>query len=220
MTVLDIGAIKEELVVFLRNQDILSISERGVTTKEDTGTFVAQITHLINKPNVKNIRSISVGANELTFGTDYTVDYYYDDSGTIKCKITFNTAQTGGYSINYDYGTDKIWPDFPRDDLSISSYPRIGVDIISITTAPFGVGGNTDISNILFSVRVYGDPTSNLNTYMTSIRTAFLTERKNFYNLGFIKPVGVGPLIEDGKRQQILSQNIDFMSMFNVESTG
>jgi len=32
---------KQELVVFLRNQDILTISERGVTTSQDTGTFAA-----------------------------------------------------------------------------------------------------------------------------------------------------------------------------------
>jgi len=36
---LDEELIKQEFVVFLRNQDVLTITQRGVTTQSDTGTF-------------------------------------------------------------------------------------------------------------------------------------------------------------------------------------
>lgn len=216
--ILDIQEIKEELVVFLRNQGILSTSVRGVTNTQDTGTFSSDSSYLINRTNVKNIKSVTIASTSKSFGTDYTVDYYFDDSGTRKCKISFVSSETGAYTIDYDYGTDKIWPDFPRDDLSISSYPRIAVDVISITTQPFGIGGNEDLSNILFSVQVFGTSTSDLNTYQKSIRTKFLENRKTFFNLGFITPVGTGPLIDDAKRQEIMSQNFDFQSIINLET--
>jgi len=216
--VIDIQEIKEELVVFLRNQNIISVTNRGVTNTQDTGTFSSTSSYLINRTNVKNIKSITVASVVKSFGTDYSVDYYFNDSGTRKCKITFVTAQTGSYSIDYDYGTDKIWPDFPRDDLSISSYPRISVDVLSVSTTAFGIGGNEDISNILFSVQIFAQSVVSMNSYTKTIRTKFLENRKSFYTLGYIQPTGIGPMIEDpAKRQEIMSQNLDFQSIINVE---
>ena len=203
-SILNLFDIRQELLVFLRNKDIISTANRGVTNVQDTGTFASDSSHLINRTNVKNIRSITRGSL-LVFGTDYTVEYYFNDSGTRKCKITFAAAQTGSYSIDYDYGTDKIWADFPRDDLSINSYPRIAVDILSISSDAFGIGGNEDISNILFTVVVYGQEMETVQDYITDIRKNFLENRSAFFYIRFIKPVGLGPLINDGKRQEIMS---------------
>ena len=92
---IDLWAIKNELVTNLRNWDILTTTQRGVTTTTDTGTWTAATSHLINRNNVRNIRSITVDTSPLSFGNDYTIDYTYDDSGTIKCKIDLVSAQTG-----------------------------------------------------------------------------------------------------------------------------
>jgi hypothetical protein len=208
--------IKQELVVFLRNQDVLTISQRGVSTTTHTETLSVAGSATITRTNVKNIRSITVDASPLSFGTDYTVDY---GDGTENCVVTFVANQTGDLIISYDYGTDKIWPDFPRDDLSISSYPRIAVDILNVPSDAFGIGGAKFISDINFTVVVYANNSENIDTYINSIRSAFIDNAKDFFYLDFIKPTLMGPTISDpNRKEEIMHRNQDFSSKFNVET--
>ena len=92
----------EELAQFLRNQDVLTTTVRGVTTTTENGTFASDSTHLIADTQIKNIRSITRGTL-LALGTDYTYDTDFDDSGTKKTKITFTSAQTGSYTATLGY---------------------------------------------------------------------------------------------------------------------
>src|SRR3989344_4187449 len=170
--------VKQELVNFLRNQDTMSVSERGATTARDVGTFTSITQYLINQPNIKNIRNIIVDAVSLKYGRDYNVDFTFDDSGIIKTKITFTSPQTGTYTIDYDFGSDKIWPDYPRDDLKINSYPRIAADVLGIDTKEFGIGGNELISDIMLSVTVFGQGINRINSLLTLIRKRMLENRK------------------------------------------
>ena len=209
--------IRQELTQFLRNKDILSISERGVTTATDTGTFSSDSTYLIDQPNVKNVRGVTRGSL-LAYGTDYTIDFTYDDSGTTKAQITFTSAQTGSYSIEYDYGSDKIWPDFPRDDLNISSYPRIAIDVGGLITDVFGIGGNEFINEIPITATVFSQSTEEIDTLINLIRKNILENVSSFFYIRFVKPTGSGPLIENpGSRQEIMRKELTFLSMFNVE---
>ena len=217
MTTLQIENFRNELVYFLRNQDIFSISTSGVTTTTATGTFSATSSLSISVTNVKNIRSIVVGSTTLAYGEDYTYDIDFSDT-TIKTKITFTAAQTGAYTITYDYGSDKIWADYPRDDLSIDSYPRIAVDILNVTSDAFGIGGNSFISEVMISAIVYAKGNSIVDGYVDDILSAFQTNAKTFYYSGFIKPIGTGPLIVTPERSdEILHRNVDFESMFHVD---
>jgi len=210
---LDITSIKQELVTFLRNQNILTIAQRGVTTASATGTLADENTITIARSNVKNIRSITVASVSKSLGTDYTVNYNHASG----CIITFTANQTGNYSVSYDYGSDKIYPDFPRDDLDINSYPRIAMDILSIDTDAFGIGGSQFISNINFTVVVYADDLDDIDSYIQAIKTAFESNAKTFYYLGFIKPILTGPCISSPDRSdEIMQRNIDFQAMFNV----
>lgn len=215
---LNIQSIKQEQVVFLRNQNIFTISQRGVTTGSDTGTFASDSTHLINVSNGKNVRSITVGGSPLALGTDYTVNYIFDDSGTIKIKFTFTSAQTGDYVISYDYGTDKIFPDFPRDDLTIDSFPRIAMDLLNVSIDTLGIGGDNFISNCAFTVVVYDDNSDDIDGYIQAIKTAYVGAPKDFYYLKFIKPTLIGPTINSpDKRDEIMQKNIDLLGMFEVD---
>ena len=218
-TYIDLSAIRKELLNFLRSSDILTVTQRGVTTSNDTGTFDADETYVISKTNVKNIRSIVVAGTTLTYGEDYTVDFDYLDT-TIKCKISFTAAQTGAYTISYNHGTDKIWDDFPRDDLTIGSYPRVSVDVTDGTSDAFGIGGTTFSSSINFTVVVYAQSIKTIDSTINTIRQKIMGNSKLFYYLGFTKPIGIGPLIENPEKdQEIMSRNIDFQSIINVEST-
>jgi len=211
--ILDIRQIKQELVVFLRNQDILTTSQRGVSTVNATGTLNAEDTITIERTNVKNIRSITVDGAIKSFGKDYTVDYNHSDG----CVITFTSDQTGDYVVSYDYGSDKIYPDFPRDDLSIDSYPRIAVDIMSITTDAFGIGGNEFISDLTFTVVVYSNNADKIDSYIQSIKDAMIANAKLFYYISFVKPILIGPLINSPDRSnEIMQRNADFQGLFQV----
>ena len=86
MASLDLNEFTEEMTVFLRNQNIFSVSERGVTTQTDEfdGDTI-EVDFQIDRINVKNVRSVSVGGTLQSFGTDYLVDYA-DDNG--KTTIT------------------------------------------------------------------------------------------------------------------------------------
>jgi len=207
--------LKEEIVVFLRNNDILTTALRGVTRTTNSGTFSGETEHIINLVNVKNIRSIEVDSTPLKF--DYTVDYSFGPITAKTCKITFANPQNGDFEIEYDYGSDKIWGDFPRDDLKIHSYPRIAVDIMSTTTDALGVGGTLFISNVAITIMVYADSPNKVDNYITAIRNLMIANSKTFFHAPFIKPTLVGPLINSPDRSNvILHRNADFMAMFNI----
>ena len=220
MSVIDIKKVKQEWVYFLRNSDIFTTTQRGVTTATDTGTFASDSSHIISVTNGKNVRSITVAGSLLTYGTDYDVNIDYDNSGTIALRITFNSAQTGDYSIPYDYGTDKIFPDFPRGEISISSFPRIGVGIVNVPTDPAGFGG-VNVSKIGLTTVVYDKKVDDVNGYINDIRTAVFNAKSDFYYCGkLVQIISMGPVItspfEQGKNK-IVQQNIDVEGWFNYE---
>jgi len=211
----NIQKIKQEQVVFLRNQNVFTITQRGVTTANATGTLSGTKVITIDKINVKNIRSIIVDSVSKSIGTDYTVNYKHSTG----CVITFGSNQTGDYVVSYDYGHDKIYPDFPRDDLTISSYPRIAVDILNVGIDAFGIGGSQFISNVSFTIVIYSNNTDDLDSYIQTIKDLYISNSKEFYYLKFIKPTLIGPTINSLERSnEIMSKNIDLLGMFNVDT--
>jgi len=217
MTYIDYFKLKEEITVFLRNADIFTTTNRGVTTTTAGGTFTATSSLLIAKSDVRNIRSIVVAGVTLTYGEDYQTDYYYL-STTRQTNITFTTAQTGIYVVTYDYGTDKIYPDFPQTSLSVSDFPRIGVDLVGVQTQSAGLG-NVNRSNVLFTVVMYSTSKTELLNLMTSVRSKFIDAVTGFYYVGrWVKPGSTGPLIvgERGK-DKVFQQNVDFEAPLRYE---
>ena len=167
----------------------------------------------ISTAGVKNIRSITVAAVSKSLGTDYTVAY-----GVTSTVITFGANQTGDYVVSHDYGTDSIFPDFPRNDLTINSYPRIAVDIQNVDTDALGIGGDNFISNVAFTIVVYEDNTDDIDGYIQTIKTAYMANAKTFYYLKFIKPTLIGPTIKSLDRSdEIMQKNIDLLGMFEVD---
>ena len=214
---MDIPKIKQEQVVFLRNNDVFSVAERGVTTATKEGTLSGTDTITISAIAVKNIRSITVGGTPKYVGTDYTV--VYPKKGVVDCVITFGSNQTGDYVVTYDYGSDKIHPDFPRNDLTINSYPRIAVDVINASIEPLGIGGDSFISNVAMTIVIFSNNSDDLDSYVQAIKTLYVSNAKNFYYLNFVKPTLVGPTINSpDKKDEIMQKNIDIQGMFSVDT--
>ena len=218
---LDEKKIITEWVNWLRNQDILTTTQRGVTTDTDTGVYEEQNFYIITaQTGIKNIRSIVVNSVTLTYGEDYYVDLDHDDSGTKRCKIYYTSNQNGAYTITFDYGTDKIHPDYPQGTLKISNYPRIGTDILDIETVPGGMG---EVNRNTLSVQtiVYAAKKSDVKDYISAIRSAVRTSAKDFYFLGhYVQVTSQGPMLpleRDRGKDKIFHKNIDVKGLFRYE---
>ena len=208
--------VKEELVILLRNADIFTTAQRGVTTIAETFNGDASETEfVVSNLNIKNVRTITISAVEQTFGTDYLVNY---KTGT----ITFTTAPASGVgniSISYDYGnTDKIYGEIPRVDLTLSSYPRIGVQVTGTRTSEGALDGSVNYTDFLISVYIYADKSNDVDSYSYTTRQTFLTNKKNIYYLRYITPVGETSIRnEDGRNNKIEFKTIDFIAPLNEE---
>lgn len=210
----------DELVFFLRNSDIISTTTRGVTTTNETGTFSSDLTHLIDNSQIKNIRSIEVNSVILSFGADYTYDTDFDDAGTKKTKISFTVAQSGAYEIIYDTGSDKIFADYPKNNLNLSSYPRVAVDIISTTSEPVGFGGGSvaTITDILFTCVAYNNKTKEVRKLIDKIKVAIMNNQTEFFYFKVTLPQAIGRIApSDNTKNEIFQVNFDFISSTNIE---
>jgi hypothetical protein len=205
--------IRNEVVNYLRNKDLIPVGTRGVTTGSDTGTFTSASTYTLSHTNAKNIRSIVVGATTLKYGRDYT----FTSAGV----ITFTAAQSGAYTISYDYGnSDRIFPDWPRDMTSISQFPRIAVLWTDATTQPGGFG-SVDVSDIDMSVVVFGTTTIEVETIINSIRSNVRTDKSNFWYLGaWTQIISTGPYVMETfgvGHDKLIHQNIDIRGRIRYE---
>jgi len=213
-TVLNQTEILEEVVVKLRNADILTTTQRGVSTTGQT-TSLSGTGMTISVPNVKNVRTVTVNSVDKTFGTDYTVNY---NSGT-NCEITFATAQTGTGVATYDYGTDKIWPGYPRNDISLANIPQIAVEFIDLTSVNGGFG-NVNRNEYDISIVAYDFKKEDVRGHIKAIRSFLVANMNNFHGLKVVKPRLIGPIVVaefEKFKDRVFKQNIDFNSSFNLE---
>lgn len=213
------NSLKTELVYLLRNSDVMTTTERNVTTQTDEETLDNDTTYTINRTNVKNIRSITIGTTSLSYGDDYTINLDKVSGTTIVCEIKFNTAQSGEMTLIYDYGSDKIFTDMPRKDLTISSYPRISIEEISKNTDALSVGGKDFISNRLFTIVVFSENQEYIESKLDTIEQLIMTNAKKLYYSYFIRPTGKGPIIKNNHgNQTIIQKNVDLTSYYEVQN--
>ena len=225
MTTNKINDVKMELVNHLRNANILTQSIRGTTTQTDTFVATAgQTNFTLTKSPARNIRSVSVQSISKSYLKDYSVVW---KTGI----VTLNVGASVGDSVVfvYDYGSpDKIFPDFPRDDLTLTSFPRVAIEWTNMDTQPLGLGGMTHISDILITiyawVPVNSDPSvaggyggvNDLGTLLFNIRDTIRANAKSFNSFRYITPKGVSPIIRD-QNNKIIQQSQDFNVRFVVE---
>ncbi len=181
----DINEMEKEIAVFIKNNDIFSTTTRGVTTTTSVGSWSGDTSQLINRTNIRNIRSITVGGSPIAFGSVYTVDYDYDDSGTIKTKVTMS-AQTGDYIITYDYGSDKIYTEWPRDEINISSYPRLAVQLLTASSNEDAMDGLHTRTDFIFSITILDDSKKDIYDYIKTLREKILGNKTGFYYIPYV----------------------------------
>ena len=216
MAKVTITNIKEELVTFLRNNDVLSISERGVTTVTDESFTAAGgiKTFTLANTTLKNVRTVKVDSVVQTFGTEYTTAYP-------TAIITIPGVSDGEtVEITYDYGTtDRIFPDYPQPTLRLSSFPRLTVDIISGTTTEQSLGGLSNNTDYTMSVIAYHTSLDSVESLVDTIRQKFLDNKKTFFYSTFITPTSMGPRIPSPFGEvKVFQRNQDFNIRFIFET--
>jgi hypothetical protein len=215
----DLWVAKQELIVFLRNQDVLSTTVRDVTTTTQRATPApGYSTVTISRVNVRNVRSITVATISKSFGYDYTVEYTHNAGATQDCLITFNANQTGEYIITYDYGTDRIFPDYPRPDRTLASYPVVAVETISSSTKEISLGATNGLTEVIYTAAAYAASERTVEGIIKLIKEAVMAHKKDLYYLRFITVAGTGPLLKTPMmNDKIVQRNIDLRSPFNLE---
>jgi len=207
VTTIDRQEIEQELLVFIRNQDILTTTERSVTTATENFTSDGTDYVTVANSNIKNVRTVTVNSSTQTFGTHYITDYEGTNIGRVSFVNGLNNNDV--VAVQYDYGTDKIFTDYPRADLELSSYPRISLGVTSIRSNPFAIGGNAWISDILFSVTCFASGAQQnlkVKNLSDSIRNKLANNQKNFYYFDDIRPSIEGPIIHDPNRHDKIEQ--------------
>jgi hypothetical protein len=227
MATINAEQIREELCHFLRYSDILSTTVRSVTrvTEGYTVGVGGESSHTFTNGDIRDFTSVTVGGTAKYFLRDYTFN------GTTKI-LTWNTPLVNGnvVSATYDYGStyaDRIYPILQRETMTLYAFPRIGIEIVNISTDPLGIGGSNHISDILVSVILWAPANldssvvayggqSDMESTMTLIRDAIRTNAKNFYTFSWITPKGRGP-IRKSTNNKILQTSQDFMIRWKVE---
>lgn len=215
MATTNINNFNEELVVFFRNNDIFTITERGVTTLTNTltSTGAAAFT-LTSSVGVRNIRYVTVAGSTQTMYRDLTPSY---TNGT----ITFTVAPLTGTSVvvSYDNGkSDRIYPDKPREDIDRINYPRMSVKTLNSVTKEFALGAGSNITDYLINAQIWSTSIDRLNSAITTCRTKVLQNKKNFYHAPFITVTGNDSLQEDFTRgDKIYTRSVNLTARFAVE---
>lgn len=225
MSTTNLEDVKTEMVVFLRNSDILSITQRGVTTTSNVFTATAaQTVFTISNSVTRNIRYVTIDGTAQDAYKDYTPEYK-----SISSTITFGTAMSGAelVDVGFDYSsgtTEKVWADYPELQYLPSAIPRIGFEITGFRTQALSIGDSNWFSDALVTVKVYDSNLKNIDGFISTIRSKIKTAQLSFYHFQIVRPKNIGPaLLHDIRSKTKLSgkvfeKAIDLLARFNFET--
>lgn len=219
MSVVNTNNILKELVNSLRNSNVLTITERGVATKSDTFTAVGGAqTFTLTVSNCKNVRSVTQNGVALSFVTDFTLNY--NATGNIG-TVTISKVLTVGDAIviTYDYGTgDRIYPDWARPDITISSVPRLNFNFVTKETKLIAVGGIESFSPRM-QFDIYDTNVYNIQEKETKLRQWVKDNQQGLYYSNILRTIGGIPyeVVREEGKNKIYKLSIDVMNELNIE---
>jgi hypothetical protein len=216
--IIEFSRVKEELITFFRKKltDPKARDSIEVSTQSGTGS---QVKFELPRANAKYVDSVYIDGVLKTEYTNYYVDYN-DSLQLSKPVVYFLSPPANGsiVEIKYCYGTSWVYPDVPRADLNIESYPRINLKFISVRTKEDGLGALGNITDILCSLQVWSANANELSDLINDARTIIMQNKKNLHYFKLMVPGEQGPvLIAPGREDKIIAQNQDFMLQFRLE---
>lgn len=217
--IVDLFRLKEELVVFFR-QRLVDPKDRGSNkTNVQSGTGSKVKFELPEETTITAIRSVLINDALQTNYTDYYVDYN-DKYSLTKPVVYFLTPPANNATVQFDYQDSSYWifPDVPRADLSLDSYPRVGIGRIIVRTKEDGLHADGNLTDFFGSIVVRSAKENELNSLITDIRTLIRQNKKKFHYFKLIIPQGAGSMIpQPGREEKILQMNQDFLIFNRLE---
>jgi hypothetical protein len=218
MSTINYNYILSEILNELRSADILTISERGMTTKTDTFSAAGgSETFTLTETSAKNIRTVKQNDVDLVFGTDYLFGYTNGNITTV--VVSKVLIEDDEIKITYDYGLgDKIYSDFARPDISISSFPRIGFNFVTMDTEIIAIDAVQSFNpRIQFSIWDYSK--EGLLDKMTALRAFIKDNEQGLYYSNILRIVGGTSfdIVRDEGKSKIYKMDLDIINELNIE---
>jgi hypothetical protein len=216
--IVDQYRLTEELVIYFRSNLMDPKSRDAIKTAMISGTG-SLVKFILPDRTVKFIKSVYVNGALKANYADYFVEFN-DTMALSNPTIYFLTPPANGavVEITYGYGGDWIYPNVPRTDLGIDSYPRVSIKFISFRTREDGLGALGNITDVLGSVQVYSSSGTELQQLVSDSRKLIMQNKKGFHYFKFIEPQGTGPVLTvPGKEDKIITQNQDFLILNRLE---
>lgn len=211
-----LNEVRLEFINFLRNSDVFTNSERNVTTATEsfTASGGAEI-FTVSNANCKNIRSVKQNGTALTYYTDYTIDL---DNAQV--SVSKSLTASDDIDIEYDYGTDAIFPDFPRPDISLSSFPRMAFMIYNYLSEIAGAG-NVLNTSFTIQINIYDKSSEALDDKIDSLRQSVISAQTSLKTVAYMYPTNVMDLgvfkADTSGKKKILARGLELEFKNNFE---
>jgi len=216
--IMDFSRIQEELTLFFREK-LPDPSNRGsIETNTQTGTG-SKVKFELPISSINCVYTVLVNDTVQTKFTDYYVNYK-DRNALSNPIVYFLTPPSNGARVDFvhHYDTTWIYPDVPRVDLSLDSYPRANIRILSVRTNEGGLGSTSNITDILGSVTIWSIKENQLTEIIKNVRELIMQNKKDFHYFKLIVPQSTGPIIvSSGREERIVQQSQDFEIKFRLE---
>lgn len=216
MGIYSIDTIKEEMIMFAR-KNVTDPSSRGSSATETFSGNGSNTQFTVANTNLKHITTVTISSVAKTEYSDFTVEYF----GSNKGRITFTTAPatgTNNISVTYKYGDTWIFPEFPKNPLTLSSYPRIAIDIIAGDSTPAALGTGNVKTEITFLAVAYSNNTREADLILNDLRTDLINNAKNFVNIPFVYPEQIQNMgSEQGKDAKVVARSMIIKAIGKIE---
>ena len=192
-TEFDIQKIDDELLNRLRSElNSVDPKNRVIEQTINITTTTSKLYLVNNKMNY--IKDVTLNGVQLKFGRDYEIIWRDVARGSIELFETPNE----GLDLIVVYGEVEdngsfIYPDFPRNDISLAKMPRVGFRINYNRELVGGDGGHIAVNNPGFlQIKVVVETTAEVNKITNAIDNFIFNNFKNFHYIRYIDPSSVG----------------------------
>jgi len=221
---LNYNDIKYELLNTIRSGDIFTISERGVTTTTETFVGTTGTYTLLHAPG-RNIRCVinTTESETLKYGRDYIPIFTYSADGSrmyiVSIQLLYSYTATDEFSITYDYGsTEKIYPDWIQENLTIGSFPRLGFTFLKGNTEVIATD-SVEATRFRMTFIIKAKSVDYVNDRLTALRQLFKNNQNTLHYSNILRVVNIEPADDAGEvgGHKIFQATMDVMNELNIE---
>lgn len=223
MTIVNKQKIKEEVLNFLRNEDIFTTIQRGVSTDSETIVATAgQTDFTLTTTNlISNIRSVTVNGDTKTVYVDYDINIIKDKTSTRTINFYSGLSLNDSVVITYDESSaekgDKIYPDMPDIKLIKSSYPRVNFEIEETTTEPINSNHSKYNKMLVLTFRIIAERWQ-IDDLSLDIYEKIFDNRKSWQNNNLMRPSGESGNVPKEDKKDVFVKFLYFRIPFEFEN--